>query len=171
MKRTLVDKAKSILEGIEIGFFDTAKYWDEDNYDEYYRYFSHPDIEVRKYSLLIFAAGLGNWVIGSSIIFRPVKDQKKEKSYNSSKDRTYNFEDYVRAFIDNRDAIKQEFPILYNSIIDYLIQLDNTEQLNFVEKQLYLVLRQVLTDSGLKEHKYNFNDLLREVGLPTFFKD
>jgi hypothetical protein len=33
MKRTLVDKAKSILEGIEIGFFDTAKYWDEDNYD------------------------------------------------------------------------------------------------------------------------------------------
>lgn len=171
MKRTLVDKAKSILEGIEIGFFDTAKYWDEDNYDEYYRYFSHPDIEVRKYSLLIFAAGLGNWVIGSSIIFRPNKDQKKEKSYNSSKDRTYNFEDYVRAFIDNRDAIKQEFPILYNAIISYLIQLDNTEQLNFVEMQLYLVLRQVLTDSGLKEHKYNFNDLLREVGLPTFFKD
>lgn len=80
MKRTLVDKAKSILEGIEIGFFDTAKYWDEDNYDEYYRYFSHSDIEVRKYSLLIFAAGLGNWVIGSSIIFRPIKDQKKKRA-------------------------------------------------------------------------------------------
>ncbi|MGE7840386.1 hypothetical protein ACQKNX_06300 [Lysinibacillus sp. NPDC093712] len=167
MKATLVDKAKSILEGIEIGFFDTAKNWDEDNYDEYYQYFSHPDFEVRKYSLLIFTAGLGNWLMGSSIIFHPNKNQ----IYNSSKDSIYNVEDYIRTFIDYREAIKHEFPILYNVIVNYLIQLNNTEQFSLIEKQLYLVLREVLTDSGLEVHQYNFNDLLREVGLPTFFKD
>lgn len=80
MAKTLVDKAKSILEGIEIGFFDTAKNWDEDNYDEYFKYFSHSDIEVRKYSLLIFAAGLGNWFVGSSIIFHPIEEQKKRNA-------------------------------------------------------------------------------------------
>ena len=37
MTKTLIDKAKSILEGIEIGYFDTAKNWNEDNYDDYYR--------------------------------------------------------------------------------------------------------------------------------------
>ncbi len=105
--------------------------------------------------------------MGSSIIFHPNKNQK----YNSSKDRIYNVEDYVRSFIDHREAIKLEFPILNNVIINYLIQLNNTAQFSLVEKQLYLVLIEVLTDSGLEEHKYNFNDLLREVGLPTFFKD
>ncbi len=167
MKATLVDKAKKILEGIEIGFFDTAKNWDEDNYDEYYQYFSNPNFEVRKYSLLIFAAGLGNWLMGSSIIFHPNKNQK----YNSSKDRIYNVEDYVRSYIDHREAIKLEFPILNNVIINYLIQLKNTAQFSLIEKQLYLDLREVLTDSGLEVHQYNFNDLLREVGFPTFFKD
>ncbi|MFJ7733994.1 hypothetical protein ACIQXF_19215 [Lysinibacillus sp. NPDC097231] len=174
MTKTLVDKAKSILEGIEIGFFDTAKNWNVDNYDEYYKYFSHPDFEVRKYSLLIFAAGLGNWHIGSANIFRPI--EKKEKWFNSFKDKMYYFEDYVRSFIDNREAIKQEFPILHNAIALYLIRLDNEKRFEYifssVDKQLFIVLRQVLIDSGLEvKHQYNFNDLLREVGLPTFFKN
>ena len=55
MAKTLVDKAKNILEGMEIGF-DTAKNWN----DDYYQYFSHLDFEVRKYSLLVFTADLGN---------------------------------------------------------------------------------------------------------------
>lgn len=174
MAKTLVDKAKSILEGIEIGFFDTAKNWDEDNYDEYFKYFSHSDIEVRKYSLLIFAAGLGNWFVGSSIIFHPIEEHKKEMRFQSSKDNIYNFEDYVRSFINNRETIKQEFPILYNLIVYYLFQLDNKKRFEYifssVDKQLFIELRQVLNYSRLDEHQINFNDLLREVGLPTFFK-
>lgn len=172
MTKTLVDKAKSILEGIEIGFFDTAKNWDVDNYDEYYKYFSHPDFEVRKYSLLVFAAGLGNWYGGSAIIFRPIEERKKEKWFHLFKDKMYYFEDYVMSFIDNREAIKQEFPFLDSVIVSFLIQLDNEKCFEYifssVDKQLFVVLRQVL--SGLEvKHQYNFNDLLREVGLPTFF--
>ena len=174
MTKTLLDKAKSILEGIEIGFFDTAKNWNVDNYDEYYKYFSHPDFEARKYSLLVFAAGLGNWYGGSAIIFRPIEERKKEKWFLSYKDKIYYFEDYVRSFIDNREAIKQEFPFLYSVIVSFLIQLDNEKRFEYifssVDKQLFIVLRQML--SGLEvKHQYNFNDLLREVGLPTFFEN
>ena len=174
MTKTLVDKAKSILEGIEIGFFDTAKNWDVDNYDEYYKYFSHPDFEARKYSLLVFAAGLGNWYGGSAIIFRPIEERKKEKRFLSYKEKIYYFEDYVRSFIDNREAIKQEFPFLYSVIVSFLIQLDNEKRFEYifssVDKQLFIVLRKLL--SGLEvKHQYNFNDLLREVGLPTFFEN
>ncbi|MBO0603702.1 hypothetical protein I2483_18730 [Sporosarcina sp. E16_3] len=174
MTKRLVDKAKSILEGIEIGFFDTAKNWDVDNYDEYYKYFSHPDFEVRKYSLLVFAAGLGNWYGGSAIIFRPIEERKKEKWFLSYKEKIYYFEDYVRSFIDNREAIKKEFPFLYSVIVSFLIQLDNEKRFEYifspVDKQLFIVLRQLL--SGLEvKHQYNFNDLLREVGLPTFFEN
>lgn len=174
MTKTLVDKAKSILEGIEFGFFDTAKKWDDDNYDEYYKYFSHPDYEVRKYSLLIFAAGLGNWYMKSAFIFRPIEERIKENGTYTSKDRLYYFENYVSSFIDNREAIRQEFPLLYKEIANYLLQLDNEKRFEYifssVDKQLFIVLRQVL--SGLEvKHQYKFNDLLREVGLPTFFKN
>lgn len=175
MAKTLVDKAKSILEGIEIGYFDTAKNWDEDNYDEYYKYFSHQEFEVRKYSLLIFAAGLGNWLMESSFIFVPIEEQQNENQYYLSKNKIYYFENYISSFIDNRKAIEQEFPILYNEITSLLIKLDNQKPFEntfgLVDKQLFILLRKVLTESKLKEQKYNFNDLLREVKLPTFFKN
>ena len=110
MEKAIVEKAKRILDGIEIGFFDTAKRWDKDNYDDYYKYFTHPNFEVRKYALLIFGAGLGNWLIKSSFIFQPI----------SCTNEVYNLEDYISAFIENREAIKQEFPNLYNSIASSL---------------------------------------------------
>ena len=177
MTKTLVDKAKSILEGIEIGFFDTAKNWNEENYDDYYQYFSHSDFEVRKYSLLVFAAGLGNWFMKSSFIFRPIEELERGKHLHWHQDRIYQFESYVKSFVDNSEAIKQEFPLLYNAIVCYLLQLDNEKRFEYivrsVDKQLFIVLRRILTDSGLdtEKYQYSFNDLLREVGLPTFFMD
>ena len=173
MTKTLIDKAKSILEGIEIGYFDTAKNWNEDNYDDYYQYFSHSDFEVRKYSLLVFAAGLGNWFMKSCFIFRPLEELERGKYLD-----LYHFECYVKSFIDNSEAIKQEFPLLYNAIVYYLIRLDNEKRfeeynIRSVDKQLFIVLRKVLTDSELdvEKYQYRFNDLLREVGLPTFLLD
>ena len=115
-------------------------------------------------------------VCGIAIIFRPIEERKKEKRFHSSKDRIYYFEDYVRSFIDSKEAIKQEFPILYSRIVAFLIQLDNEKPFEYifssVDNQLFIVLRQMLTDPGLEvKHQYNFNDLLREVGLPTFFEN
>lgn len=68
MSISAIDKAKGILVGLEIGF-DTCKRWSAESYDDYYLYFSHPDYELRKYSLLIFCAGLGNWHSESATIF------------------------------------------------------------------------------------------------------
>ena len=175
MEKTLVEKAQNILDGIEIGFFDTAKRWDKDNYDDYYKYFTHPNFEVRKYALLIFGAGLGNWLIKSSFIFQPIEKGKIELGYLSDKNEVYNFEDYVRSFIENREAIKQEFPNLYNSIASSLTLLDNENRFESiftsVDKQLFIKLRKVLADSEPIKHQYRFNDILREVRLPTFLKD
>ena len=90
----------------------------------------------------------------------------------------YHFECYVKSFIDNSEAIKQEFPLLYNAIVYYLIRLDNEKRfeeynIRSVDKQLFIVLRKVLTDSELdvEKYQYRFNDLLREVGLLTFLLD
>ncbi|QUG40415.1 hypothetical protein KD050_14080 [Psychrobacillus sp. INOP01] len=176
MTKTLVDKAKSILTGLEIGF-DTAKNWNEDNYDDYYQYFSHPDFEVRKYSLLVFAAGLGNWLSSSCFIFPPIEELESGKYLYLHQDKIYHFECYVKSFVDNREVIKQEFPLLYTAIVCYLIDLDNEKRFDIfksVDKQLFIVLRKVLGDSELegKRYRYSYNGLLREVGLPkAFFKD
>ena len=86
-------------------------------------YFSHSDFEVRKYSLLVFAAGLGNWFMNSCFIFRPLEKLERGKYLD-----LYHFECYVKSFIDNSEAIKQEFPLLYNAIVYYLIRLDNEKR-------------------------------------------
>ena len=175
MTKTLVEKAKSILEGLEYGYFDTAKEWSKDNYDDYYLHFSHPDFEVRKYSLLVFTAGLGNWYSKSAFIFQPIEELKKDPEFQQ--DAVYYFEDYVKSFLENQEAIKQEFPKLYRMIVLYLNKLDNREHFNNVfcsiDKQLFVVLRQVLNDSGFGEELiYNkFHNLLKELGLPNYAED
>lgn len=45
---TLIEKAKSILCGIEIGNFITSKKWTKDNYVDYYQYFSRTDFDPQK---------------------------------------------------------------------------------------------------------------------------
>lgn len=176
MTKTFVNKAKSILKGIEIGY-DTAKNWKNENYDDYYQYFSHPDLEVRKYSLLVFYAGLGNWISSSAFIFNPIEKLESGKYLNLNQEKIYHFECYVKSFIDNREAIRQEFPILYNAIAGFLLRLDNEKRFEYifssVDKQFFIVLRKALDERGIdgEKSRYSFNDLLREVGIQTFLKD
>ena len=53
MPKMIFNHAKYILQGIQFDFEITFN-WDQNYYEKYYKYFSHPDIEVRKWSLLIF---------------------------------------------------------------------------------------------------------------------
>ena len=159
MSLTTIDKAKSILVGLEIGF-DTCKRWSAESYDDYYLYFSHEDYELRKYSLLIFCAGLGNWHIDSAHIFFAHDDIDPDKAYI--------FEDYVRSFLDHKNDIKVEFPNLYDAIIHFLLVLDTENKFESIsrstETPLFKELRDVL------QHKacgYNFNALLKEVNIPN----
>lgn len=168
MPKKIVDKAKNILKGIQFDFEITFN-WDQTYYEKYYKYFSHPDVEVRKWSLLIFVGGLGNWRLESACIFSLIEEEK-----------TYQFEDYVQSFLDNRVAIKQEFPRLYDTIVWYLFWLDNRKPFETIftsyfsypsyrcpKKQLFLELRQVLTESRIDANKLqnNHQDVMKELGL------
>lgn len=176
MTRTLVEKAKNILEGLEYGYFDLGKEWYPENYDDYYLYFSDPDFEIRKYSLLVFTAGLGNWYHKSAHIFvttERLKELKNNKIFNQ--DTVYHFEDYIKSFLENSEAIKQEFPELYRIIVQYLIELDKRNRFEDIfcsaDKQLFIELRQVLHDDASfgEEFKYqSIQILLKKLGLPHF---
>lgn len=168
MSKTILYKAKKIIEGIDVDI-ELAKDWSKDNYDNYYLYFSHQDLEIRKYSLLVFLVGLGNWFLGSAYIFRPIKELKKASDFDKNK--VYHFEEYIQSFIDNRESIKQEFPLLYNRLVWYLIRLDNQKHFEYifrsVDKQLFIELRQVFMESGNDASRLpiDLNNLLREVGI------
>ncbi|CAM3066774.1 hypothetical protein FITA111629_01475 [Filibacter tadaridae] len=168
MSKKIVDKAKHILKGIQFDL-ELAFDWNKDHYDNYYQYFTHPDNEVRKWSLLIFAGGLGNWHLESAQIFRTIKELKKYSEFNKYK--AYHFEDYVQSFLDNKDAIKQDFPLLYNQLVWYLLRLDNKKRCEYifrtVDKQLLIELRQVLSESGIDASKFpnNHEDIMKEIGL------
>ncbi|KOS68940.1 hypothetical protein AEA09_10540 [Lysinibacillus contaminans] len=174
MSKAVLDKAKKIVEGIDFDI-ELAKDWSKDNYDNYYLYFSHPDPEIRKYSLLVFLVGLGNWQLGSAYIFRSIKELKKYEDFDEKK--VYLFEDYVQSFLDNREDIKQEFPLLYNRLVWYLLRLDNQKRFEYifrsVDKQLFIELRQVLIESGIDASilPSNLNNILREVGIIPYFLD
>lgn len=100
----IVIKAKRILKGIQFDL-DIAFDWDKDHYANYYQYFAHPNEHVRKWSLLIFLGGLGNWRLESAHIFRPIEEKITDGDYED--DKVYHFEDYVQSFLDHRVAIKQ----------------------------------------------------------------
>jgi len=160
MSRTAIDKAKGILIGLEIGF-DTCKRWSPESYDDYYLYFSHPNYELRKYSLLIFCAGLGNWHSDSATIFLAHDDIDPDKAYI--------FEDYVRSFLDHKEDIKVEFPFLYDAIVYFLHVLDAENKFQSLSRSTETPLFKELCD--LLHHAdargYNFNALLKEVNIPN----
>ncbi|WP_301109210.1 hypothetical protein [Sporosarcina sp.] len=172
MSQTIVNKAKSILQGIESDF-DLGFNWKDEYFDNYYRYFDDPDAEVRKWSLLIFAGGLGSWSLQSANIFSPDGEGWNE-------DKEYIFEDYVQAFLTHREAIKKEFPLLYNYLVWVLLYLDKRKPFDSIftsyisypsyispNIKLFRELRQVLNSSGIDVNilPNNHQAIMKEVGL------
>lgn len=173
MRGRVIRHAKEILEGIEIGFFDTAKPWNDRNFEKYYQYFNDPDQEVRKYALLVFGAALGNWQMKSAFVF-PRNTDPIPKSHVADENKVYRFEDYIQAFFENKEAIESEYPTLYKSILINLVSLDLEvpfeKDFPDMNPEYLAKLRRMIRQSGLNEHsQFHFNQLLREVGLPTFF--
>jgi len=145
--------------------FDLNGEWSPENYDDYYKYFTHPDIKHRKYSILIFLAALAHWFTGSVVVFMPIKVREKSKYYDP--ERAYVFEDYVISFLASREAIKEEFPIYYEIIISYLFQHDKNKRFEYlfreVDKQIFVDLREVLNENPALHEKmfiYTTNDIL-----------
>ncbi|MEK4083741.1 hypothetical protein [Psychrobacillus sp. FSL K6-1415] len=62
--------------------------WADVNYDDYYLYFTHPNVEYRKYSLLIFMSALAHWHSKAANVFVPIKIRRKtiiQQRYTISK--------------------------------------------------------------------------------------
>lgn len=79
-----IERAKRILRPIQGGAedyktIDHGGRWSHENYDEYYKFFNHPDVEHRKYSILIFLSALAHWELSRPFYMSPLKLRKKEK--------------------------------------------------------------------------------------------
>lgn len=162
MLNIVIDKAKLILEDIQFGL-DLAKNWDMDNFEYFYKYFSDNDKEVRKYSLLVFAAGLENWLSGSATVFsEPFKTEKR-----------YVFEDYIQSFINNRVTISSDFPSLYNHIVVVLFELEKSQKLDSIFKTMSVEVsndfKKFLHDTDRKSLKYfDYENVLREISMNDY---
>lgn len=168
MSKEVVEKAKQILKGIQFDFEITFD-WRSTYYESYYKYFSHSDVEVRKYALLIFVGALGNWRLESAHIFSSTEEINNNKTIDM--DKVYHFEDYIRSFLKHKESIKQEYPLLYNKILWYLLWLDNKKPFESIftsiDIQLLNELRNVLAESGVDASKFqnNFQDIIKELGF------
>lgn len=111
----------------------------------------------------------------SARIFNSIEELKKDGAFNQ--ETVYHFEDYVNSFLDNREAIKQDFLELYRMMVHYLIELDNRKRFEDIfcsdDKQLFVELRQVLHDASFDEqYKFtNIQNLFKKLGLPNFSED
>ena len=172
MSSAIVQKAKRILDGLEYGAFITSKEWESPNFENYFNYFSHSDSEIRKYSLLVFAAGLGNWYAKSAFIFVPLEELQKDPLFDM--DAYYYFPDYIHSFLKNREHIEMEYPGLYKMIIHLLIELDQRESFVtvFPERAMFQRLQEVLNSIELgKRLMYDdFDKLLYDLELPNYYK-
>lgn len=177
MSLTPIEKAKKVLRGIEEGdfLFDMNAQWRNDYYDEYFKYFNHPDPELRKRSLLIFMSGLGATWQGSGTLFAPLKE-REEYEY-SDETKVYLFEDYIKSFLENGESIKKDYPLLYEELIRFLIKLDIKKRFedSFVEidKEIFVELRKVLDeykdlDEFGESYFGDYNEIYKECGFPPY---
>ena len=170
-------KLARLLNGIEIGLFDLALEWGEHTRAPYYKHFNDVDPEIRAHSILAFTAMLGNLLKGPADVFRTSKNPNitycPEEQY-------YRIDDYLPAFLEHASNIKQDFPILYIYTVDYLFELDYKEPFEQVfpaiNPELFKQMRlQLFTEENIKTINSitfpTFNQLLREMGMPTFFTD
>lgn len=169
-KNLTKQKLAKLLAGIEIGYFDTSKNWGEETNDYYYKYFDDPDPELRSLSLLAFTSMVGNWYHGPADVF-----YTSPHAIYSPPTSFYSFDDYLSAFLEHASQIKHDFPIMYSYIVYYLSELDKKRAFEHVfpemDQKLFSQMRTLLFSGEKNVRRSSFNDLLREVGLPTFFSD
>lgn len=164
------NKLAILFNGIEIGAFDTAKYWGDETQDYYYKYFNDKDFEIRAGSILAFTAMLGNWYNGPADVFRT-----QTRVTHLPVEQFYFFDDYLSAFLANASSIKKDFPNLNSYTLYYLYVLDKQKVFELVfpqiEQELFKKMRTQIFSIEQDTDMYTppFNKMLREVGLPTFF--
>lgn len=174
MEERVGRKAKQILEGLRDGHFETAKDWSPDTKEDYYLYFNDPDYETRKLAILVFAAAVGNSRRGVARIIlsdKKIVDSKTSGSEDKSRF-AYSFEKYLNAFLNSKEAIKNEFPALYKVILAEL-KLWHDETPFFilfldVDKALLNQVVEEIKDVHVRNSDLFLDPVLDEVEWPPY---
>ncbi|AQQ52880.1 hypothetical protein [Planococcus lenghuensis] len=157
MSASLIEKAKRLLEGLEVGHFETAKDWNSDDYEDYFLYFGDADPEVRKLSILVFASALGNTRRGVARVLQPRSHERFR----------YAFDDYAEAFLVHKEAISRDFPILYRTIVCEMKKWHEETPLSVafidVEPRLIDDLLALADEAVVDCAELTFKDLLEEM--------
>ncbi|WP_339264039.1 carbamoyl-phosphate synthase small subunit [Solibacillus sp. FSL W7-1472] len=127
-----------------------------------YLYFSNSDKELRRYSIGIFSIWLGYWNTGCSFRFT-----KQSELYK-----------YIKALVEYQEEIEKDFPVLFNYIVSFLIEL--TENYGYAEEtrmKLYIiniVKEDFLSKKSYYREKYrnriNFIEFLKELKVEDYDK-
>jgi len=172
--KSIVEKVRLGLDNVGLGYFDTAE---SSEYDEYYRYFNDPDFETRKCALAEFTVMLGNWHACSATAFTP-QQNRKFGHLNGPNYQWNELNPYIEAFVSHQKIIEQDFPVMNDTIIWFLIHIEIENKLRYervfpeVDEVLFKRLREEILlpfqeqGKGLPEGKY----FLKEAGIPPFFE-
>ncbi|GKW46919.1 hypothetical protein [Planococcus sp. NCCP-2050] len=172
MSGQIVQKAIQILEGLEQGHFETAKDWSPSTKDDFYLYFSDSDYETRKMALLVFAAAVGNTRRGVARVMHSdnVIIESKTSVYNDKSSYAYSFENYLNAFLMNKESIETEFPLLYKVILAELKLWHDKESFYTrfadVDKTLLDKVVELIKDTHVHNSDLNLDPALAEVQWP-----
>ena len=160
----IIEKVKSGLNGIEIGYFHTGIGCNIGK-AAYYKYFDDPYIETRRYAIAAFTIYLGDSYTGCAHHFI------NRESYLA---------EYIKAFIEHHQQIEKDFPSMFECIIQFLSRNEEGnnrlyENATFrkMEEKLYLRLKQEVLIP--KREYLNKNTpmgyFLKEIRVKPFLKN
>ena len=171
--KSIVEKVTEGLKNVGLGYFDTGE---SSEYDDYYADFNDPDVETRKCALAKFTVMLGNWRSQCSFAFTPQHERKFIGHYNPDEP-SYELNNYIEAFVAHHEQIEQEFPVMHEYIIRFLIDIEVEHNLLYeqwfpeVDAQLFKRLREdiLIPKQTVATNKTEIKFFLKEAGIPPFF--
>ncbi len=173
-EKSIVEKVTVGLENVGLGYFHTGE---GSEYDDYYLYFNDPDFETRKCALAEFTVMLGNWHEKCSFAFNPQHERKFIGGY-SPNEPSHELNNYVEAFVGHHEQIEKNFPVMYEYIIRFLIQIEDNLKYSYevwfpeVDAELFKRLREsiLMPKRRVVDNPTDIKYFLKEAEIPPFFK-
>ncbi|MFF2176510.1 tetratricopeptide repeat protein [Lysinibacillus sp. NPDC058147] len=173
--KSIVEKVTEGLKDFGIGGFYTSRGFE---YDEYYHFFNDRDLETRRCALAAFTVMLGAWHALSGFTFIPQHDRKYLGGYDPNEP-FHELNNYIEAFVAHHQQIKQDFPVMFKYIIEFLISIEEERKVPYEKwfPELDAQLVQRLRDEVLLPYKSlldvptEYKYFLKEAGIQPFFKD
>lgn len=172
--KSIVEKVTERLKNFGIGGFYTSSGFE---YDDYYRFFNDRDLETRRCALTAFTVMLGAWHALSGFTFIPQHNRKYLGGYDPNEP-FHELNNYIEAIVAHHHQIKQDFPVMFEYIINFLISIEEERKVPYekwfpeLNAQLVQRLRDevLLPNKSLLEAPTEYKYFLKEAGIPPFFE-